>query len=179
MYNIQTLPTLRVVLPKEVRWAALCLCAFAVLNLIVVSLMVGNRSELADTITVANPDFSPEQVDAFVSGMLIGGALVHVFFAGASIWLALMIGQGQNWARVVITVLLIINLLISVFLFAAPFAGLPQRIIHILSALLKLLAIGWLWVPRSANAYFSSGKRQTSRHPSRAVNGKSFNQTLR
>jgi len=157
MYNLQTMPALRIVLPKEVRRAALCLCAFAVLNLIVVSLMVTNRSELADTIRDANPDFSLERVEAFVSGMLIGGTLVHLFFAVASIWLALMIGEGRNWARVVITVLLITNLLLSVFVFAAPFAGLPQQVIHIISALLKLFAIGWLWVPRPANAYFNSG----------------------
>lgn len=157
MYNIQTMPTLRVGLPKEVRWAALCLCAFAALNLIVVSLMVTNRSELAETIRDANPDFSLERVEAFVSGMLIGGALVHICFAVASIWLALMIGEGRNWARVVITALLIVNLLLSVFMFAAPFAGLPQQIIHVISALLKLFAIGWLWVPRPSCAYFATG----------------------
>jgi cytochrome c biogenesis protein CcdA len=156
MYNASAFPVHRIVLPKEVRRAALCLCAFAILNLIVVTLMVSNQSELADTLREANPEFSFRDVEAYASGMLIGGVLVYLCFAVVSIWLALMVGEGRNWARVAVTGLLIVNLLISVFLFAAPFAGLPQRIVHVISALLKLFAIGMLWLPESSREYFAT-----------------------
>ena len=92
MYNATAFPIRQNVLPKEVRWAALCLCAFAILNLIVVTLLVSNQNELADMLREANPEISFARVEAYASGMLLGGVLVYLCFAVVSIWLALMVG---------------------------------------------------------------------------------------
>jgi hypothetical protein len=178
VYNAPVFPVRQGVLPKEVRWAALCLCVFAIFTLIIVTLMVSNQSELADTLRGANPDISFERIEAYASGLLIGGVLVYLCFAIASIWLALMVGEGRNWARVTVTGLLIVNLLMSVFLFAAPFAGLPQRIVHVISAVLKLFTIGLLWLPQPSRAYFATRAARHFERAARVMNDKRFIQTL-
>ena len=145
----------------------------------VVALVVNNQGALADTLREANPDISSADMETYTSGLLIGAVLVHLCFAAASIWLAVMVGEGRHWARVTVTVLLIFNLLLSVFLFAAPFAGLPQRIVHIISALLKLFVIALLWLPESSRKYFATGTPSPFKGAARAVSNKRFMQTLR
>ena len=46
-------------------------------------------------------------------------------------------------------------LFIGLSVFASPIAGGVQQAVNVISALLKLTAIGLLWLPGSSRAYFA------------------------
>jgi hypothetical protein len=146
-------------IPMQVTWAVRCLLAFVLLNLVVVGLLVAHRGDIAETIRQSNPSWSQDQLDAFVASIVVGGSVVHVIFVALTLWLAFMVQNGRRWARVVLTIVLVLNLAIGLSVFVSPIAGTIQQLINLISALLKLASIGLLWLPGPSRAYFAKPKQ--------------------
>jgi len=149
-------------MPPQIIWAVRCLIAFVVLNLIVIGLLLTHGGEIAATIQQSNPSWSPGQVAAFASSIVIGSSSVHLIFTALTVWLAFMIRRGRRWARLVVTLVLLLNLVIGIFVFVSPIAGTTQQVVNVISALLKLTSIGLLWFPQPSRAYFAQSKRLAS-----------------
>jgi hypothetical protein len=149
-------------MPKQVRWAVRCLIAFVVLNLIVIGLLLTQRGVIANTIRQANPGWSQSQLDNFTFSIVYGASAVHLIFAAITIWLAFKLRAGLPWARMVLTLVLLVNVAIAIGVFVSPIAGIAQQAINVISALLKLTAIGLLWFPRPSRAFFGQAKRIAS-----------------
>ena len=124
-------------IPPQIIWAVRCLIAFVVLNLILIGLLLTHGGEIATTIQQSNPSWSQEQVAAFVSSIVIGGSIVHLIFAALVVWLAFMIRSGRRWARIVVTLVLLLNLAIGISVFVSPIAGTTQQIVNVISSLLR------------------------------------------
>lgn len=149
-------------IPIQVIWAVRCLIAFVLLNLVVVGLLVANRGAIAETIRQSNPSWSQDQLDAFVASIVVGGSIVHLIFVVLTLWLAWMVRKGRRWARVVLTAVLVLNLIIGLSVFVSPIAGIIQQVVNVISALLKLAAIGLLWLPGPSRAFFAKAKPSTA-----------------
>ena len=149
-------------MPKQVRWAVRCLIAFIVLNLIVIGLLLTQRGAIAETIRQANPGWSQSQLDNFTFSIVYGASLVHLIFVAITSWLALKLRAGLPWVRIALTLVLLVNVAIAIGVFVSPIAGIAQQAINVISALLKLTAIGLLWFPGPSRAFFAQGKRIAS-----------------
>lgn len=142
--------------PQGVAWATLIVVAHGVQHLLVPLLMELQRDLFVAQFQHLNPSQTLDQVVATVNIVLRAGLIYHLILAALFLWLALMIREGRNWARVVVTIVSILGAAGTFFSFSSPTPS-PElyKTLNIISWLLASATIGLLWLPQRSRSYFA------------------------
>ena len=126
--------------------------ASTVVSLAAVVLLAGSRQQLVDTLRESNPNnLTEEQIQGSATlglGFAIGVALV---IAVVHLWLAFKLKAGRNWARVVLTVITLLQL-------ASMLTTQGNTVVGYASCAVALVAVVLSYLPAS-NAYIADVKR--------------------
>lgn len=142
--------------PREVDWASKILFGLAGLGIVNTLLSFTMKDEIRDIVRDENPDYSADKLDSAVNGILGFAVVFGIVFALIYVLLGRKILQGRRWARVVATILLVLN--------ALNLAGLsrPQPgVLRVLSAIAGLAAVAalvFLWRQPSKDFFRAQGQ---------------------
>ncbi|MBA3309042.1 MAG: hypothetical protein H0U28_03145, partial [Nocardioidaceae bacterium] len=78
---------------------------------------------------------------------------------GLWLWMAWANGKGRKWARVVATVFGVINVLSFLFVITAGSATTPSLIVSVLSVLVGVAALFYLYRPDASQFYSAASSR--------------------
>lgn len=144
-------PTAARPLPMTVARAVQVMFASAALGIVGLIVAIATKDSLRDQILENDPDI--ENIDTVVNATLTFSIVVGLFFTALWVWLALMVRQGKNWARIVTWVVAGLGLLVSVIGLIDPVTAL-NAILTGLGAILDLAVIVLLAM-RPSNEYFA------------------------
>ncbi|GGP57110.1 hypothetical protein [Saccharothrix coeruleofusca] len=138
--------------PKEVQISFWIWITGAVLSALGSLLALTERDALVDQLrrTGQGNGLSEEELQSVATASLMFAVVLGLLFAGLYVLFAFKARAGRNWARLVLTVLTGLNLL--VLLLGASWLGL-------LTALISVVAVVLLYTP-NAKSYFDAVKRQ-------------------
>src|SRR5699024_8091854 len=140
-------------MPTSLRWFVPILILLVILYAVVPILMIVNPEFLRNVIVRSQPAISNKDIKFVVNIVGIFVAGIHALFIGLSIWLTTMIFKRRNWARIVLTFLLVIATLGS---FASWTAGPAFYGIIIATNIVHTILVGLLWIPRSVSNFFTN-----------------------
>lgn len=139
--------------PSSVLTAVKLMYARAALGLLGILLTFTQRGAIEDIVREQNPGFSQSKLDDAVTAGLIVTVVVGALFLVLYVVLALKVGKGRNWARIVTWVLAGISLLSFASTLAGDNPGLSKGL-GALGALLDI-AIVVLLLQKPGNDYFA------------------------
>jgi hypothetical protein len=105
-------------------------------------------------VAASNPTFTEGELDAAVAVGMIGMIMFGLVFIPVLTWLTFMIRKGANWARITVTVLLVLAVLLDFFFRDGTETAL-MNLVTVADFLLGLVILLLLW-QRSATMWFSA-----------------------
>jgi hypothetical protein len=142
--------------PREVDWASKILYGLAGLGIIYTLVSFMTKDEIRDIVRDENSDYSADKVDSVVNGMLSFSVVFGVVTALIYVSLGRKILQGRRWARVVATILLVLNAL-SLTGISRPQPG-ALRVLSAIAGLAAIAALVFLWRQPSKDFFRAQGK---------------------
>jgi hypothetical protein len=155
-------PPTRPAQPSSIRaavrlmWAGAALSALSLIVTLVTlhSLKTHIRDQLANSDpTLSNSDLN-NTYHAFVAGAVIGAAVAIALW----LWMAWKNGEGRSWARVVSTVLAVLNLISSIYTIAVGRALAVSQLLTVVDLILAAAILVLLWRRESSDFYAASGR---------------------
>jgi peptidoglycan/LPS O-acetylase OafA/YrhL len=138
--------------PSSVTMAVRLMFVRAAIGLVSILVAFTQKDALRDIVREQNPDYSSSKLDDAVNAALAITAVIGVVFLVLYILLALQVGKGRNWARIVTWVLAALGLIS----FLAAIAGDNPGVSKIFAAVTAVLdlAIIVLLAQKPSNDYF-------------------------
>lgn len=143
--------------PTALRPPAPVLAAFwiwiagAVLSLVFAVITPREKSAIVDALNRAKPpNIAPSQYDEYANVLITTTIVTLVLFAALYVFFAYKVRAGRNWARMTLTVLVIIGVAYDAYTGALLSSG--------LGLLISLVAVILVYLP-SASAYFAAHRR--------------------
>jgi hypothetical protein len=149
------------VVPREVRYSFILWIVTAVISLINGAQVVGQRDALRSAILAGEatqpgaPKLTPDQLETAVTGSIVVAIGLAVVIAGLYVLFAVKMRAGRNWARIVLTVLAALGVVVGV---------LGQRSVYSVLGLVCEVGGAVLMYLAPATAYFGA-QRIASRMP--------------
>ncbi|WP_106186080.1 hypothetical protein [Umezawaea tangerina] len=137
--------------PSTIITAFFGFLASTVVSLAAIVLLAGSHGQLVDSLRQSNPSMTDEQLQSTATlglGFAIGVAAV---IALVHLWLAFKLKAGRNWARVVLTVITLLQL-------ASIVATQGNTAVGYASCAIAVVAVVLSYLPAS-NAYIADVKR--------------------
>lgn len=150
------LPKAAAAMPAALRITIAALSALVLLHVAVPVMLLAGRASLRDDTLAAHPDFRPDQLDAAVVVTLAAAAVFHLLFCAAYIWFGWKLARGRRWARIALTITLVLATLFSVVSWTS------SSMFHaaiIASDVLQIVLMGLLWLPPSVRVYLARADR--------------------
>ncbi|MEO3797120.1 hypothetical protein ABGB14_43555 [Nonomuraea sp. B10E15] len=120
--------------------------------------MAVDRDFTSASIMRNNPTLDPADLDFAVNAAIVYAIVLHALDAVLVVWFVLKALKGRHWARIALTVYLVIATLASYISAAAGseywWAVISGNVIH-------LAMIAALWLPASARAFFAAHRRHS------------------
>lgn len=157
--------------PQHVRWAVWLMYAGAALSLISIFFGFGDRADLrsqaAKQLKASGTKVTPDQVDAAVNVSLALSVVIGLIAVALWLLIAWKSGQGRNWARMLGTILGVLNVLLTAMsLGGASVTGVTGAglagVVSILMAAVALVVVVLLWTTPS-RSWFDLHRAQTRR----------------
>ncbi len=148
-------PAVRGPAPAPVLNAVRLMLARAALGVVSVLVVLATKDTLRAEILKRNRTADPARLDTLVNTALVVGIVFAIIFILLYVLLALQVGKGKNWARVVTWVLAGIGVL-SALASLAQAAPVASRLLSLLSGALDVAVIVFL-AQRDSSRYFSAG----------------------
>lgn len=102
------------------------------------------------------PDLAGSDLDFATNAVLVAAAAVHALYAVAAIWLARKVLRGRRWARIALTVLMVLASINSLY---SAEAG-PEYYVWVIAGdLLHVAVLALLWIPRPVRDFFAAQRR--------------------
>ena len=143
-------------IPRPLRWLVPGLLGLIVLYAALPIVMMLDREFLGASILRNNPGLDPGWLDQSVNNAIIYTASLHAIDIALATWFVVKALQGRNWARIALTVYLVLATVLGMISVAAGpeyyWAAFGADAIHV--AMLVLL-----WLPRSSRAYYAARRR--------------------
>lgn len=139
--------------PAPLRWLVVGIGASIVLLVGLPVLMLVRREELIASIERTTPGLSPEWMGWVVVFVMGYSVVLHLVDVILLVWLTPKVLRGRQWARVTLTVYLVIATAGS--LYSASQGGMylavviPTDVLHVIMAML-------LWAPPSVRSFFAA-----------------------
>jgi hypothetical protein len=141
----------------RLRWVG---AAVSLLSLVVTISTLGTlKDRIREQVAATGQDVNPDMVDAAFAGAVAIGVLSGLVAAGLWLWMAWKNGQGRRWARVVATVLGGINVVSTLFSFAAGGSTLPALALAAVNLVLAISILVLLWRKESSAFYAARSAR--------------------
>ncbi|GGP75463.1 hypothetical protein [Saccharothrix coeruleofusca] len=116
-----------------------------------VAFLLGARQELVDAVRTANPEMTAEQAEQATTVTMAFSAGVMVLVGLVYLWLSFKLKAGRNWARVVLTVITLLQL-------AAVLTDQGTTAFGYVSCAIAVAALVLSYLPAS-NTYIAEVKR--------------------
>jgi hypothetical protein len=126
--------------------------ALVLLHVAVPIVMLANKVSLRADTLAANPTFTPAELDAAVVVALAAAVVFHLLFCVAYIWFGWKLARRRRWARVALTVTLVLATLFSVVSWTSS-AMFHTEIIA--GDAVQIALLGLLWIPPSVRDYLA------------------------
>lgn len=139
--------------PAAVRTAVNLIWVTIALSVLTTILTVFMLDTLVDT-ALETADTAGVGADTLRTGVIVGAVVWLVLSVGVSVLLAVFIGKGRSWARIVYTVLGGIGILLTLLGLVTGGAPVLFVLLDVLSAALIAAVIFLLWKPESS-AWFT------------------------
>ncbi len=125
--------------------------AGAVLSLVFAVITVREKAAIVDALTRAKPpNIAPSQYGEYANVLITTTIVTLVLFAALYVFFAYKVRAGRNWARITITVLVIIGAAYDAYTGTLLSSG--------VGLLISLVAVILVYLP-SASAYFAAHRR--------------------
>jgi len=128
--------------------------------------MAVDREFTANSITKNEPNLDPAHLDFAITGAIVYAVVMHAIDVVLSVWFTVKALRGRQWARIALTVYLVIATFGSLYSAAAGteylWAVIPGDGVHI--AMLALL-----WLPRSVREFFAAHRAANRARAGRAA----------
>jgi hypothetical protein len=148
----QTEPV-RIVTPRPLRWLGVVLGVLVVVLAALPIMMALDTDMTAGTITREDPSLSGPQLDFAVTAAIVYGAALHAVYAAVAVWFGVAAVRGRRWARIALTVLMVLATANSV---DSASKG-PEYLWWAIGGdVIHLAVIGLLWLPRSVRRFFAA-----------------------
>jgi hypothetical protein len=123
--------------------------AMGVLSLVV---LLATKNSLKTEIGKHNTGYSPQKLDDALNAAIAIGVVIGLIYIVLYVLLALQVGKGKNWARIVTWVLAALGVIGALSAFAQPEPA-TSRVLTLIGGLIDLAIIIFL-AQRPSNEYF-------------------------
>ncbi len=139
--------------PASIRVAVRLMYLGAVLTLIGVLVGLTQTDEIREAIQEADDSLSGSDLDMAVNVAVAMSVVFGLVGVGLWIWMAVVNGRGESWARVVATVLAVLNVVSIVFTVAGGGATTVTYVSSAVSVVLAVVILVLLYRPESTRFY--------------------------
>jgi hypothetical protein len=137
--------------PVPVRVAFWIWVVSAVLSLVSAVLTPREKGEIINALTTAKPQgITPAQYEQYANTLIIVSIVTLVLFAALYVFFAYKVRAGKNWARMTLTVLMVIGVAYDAYTGTLLSSG--------IGLLISAVAVILVYFP-SASAFFAARKR--------------------
>lgn len=138
--------------PAALRWLVPCVAVGVALLIALPAVMAFDRGFTADAIIENRPDLDPAHLDLAINLVIVDAVVLHAVDVVLSVWFVLKVLQGRQWARIALTVYLVVATVGSLYSAASGaqflWAVIPGDAIHLVMLVL-------LWVPGPVRHFFA------------------------
>lgn len=124
-----------------------------------VAMWIGRDGFLSESILAQDPARTERQLEFAIWASILYAAVLHAVDVAVTIWLMVKLWQGRQWARIAMTLYLVIATAGSLYSASKGdsylIAVIPTDALHVMMLVL-------LWAPRSVRAFFAAHQRQRS-----------------
>jgi len=145
-------PVVRGLAPAQVLNAVRLMFVSAALGLLGLIVVLATKDSLRKEILKKNRDYSASKLDDVVNAAVTIGIVIGLVFIILYVLLALQVGKGKNWARIVTWVLAGLGAVAGLAGLAQPSPA-ASKILSVIGAVIDI-AIIVLLAQRPANEYF-------------------------
>jgi hypothetical protein len=117
------------------------------------------KSHIRDQLAKSNPTLSKSDITTTYHAVVAAAVIGAVLSIGLWLWMAWKNGQGRSWARVVATVLGVINLLSSIYSIAVGHSLAVTAVLTVLNLILAVVILVLLWRRESSDFYAAQSAR--------------------
>lgn len=118
--------------------------------------MMINRQMVGESIMQDTPSLDPSRLDLQINLAILYAVALHLVDVALTIWLAVKLVRGRNWARIALTAYLVIA---TGFSLISAFAGTAYAMFVIPTDTIHVAMIILLWAPRSVRDFFTTPGR--------------------
>jgi F0F1-type ATP synthase assembly protein I len=147
-------PATRGAAPQPVRLAAIGVFVLALLNLVGIAVAVGSRSRIVDQLHKSSTQLTDSQLNTAATISIAFSVVISVLFAVLLVWLGVKTLAGRNWARVTVTVLLVLGLLSGLYSLVRS-GGPVALVLDLITLVVSVAVLVLLWGPAAARAYYA------------------------
>jgi hypothetical protein len=145
--------------PPAIRNAVRLMWAGAVislLSLVVTLATLGSlKTQVRDQLAQNNQKVTEDMVNAGYAAGIVGGVVVAIVAILLWLWMAWKNGQGRKWARIVATVLGVINVLSTLYTIGSGTAEPAAVVLAVINLVLAIAILVLLW-RKEASAYYAA-----------------------
>jgi hypothetical protein len=146
-------PVTRGPAPSSVRTAVRLMFLNVAIGVLGIIALFATKDTLKKEILKHHRSYSTSKLDHAVNGAVAIGTIFAIVFIVLYVLLALQVGKGRNWARIVTWILAGLGVLAALSTFAQPEPA-ASRVLSILGGLVDLAIIIFL-ARRPSNEYFA------------------------
>lgn len=123
------------------------------------AMWIGRDGFLTDSILVDDPTLNAKELRFAVWASILYAAVLHAVDVAVTIWLMAKVWRARQWARIALTVYLVIATGGSLYSAAA---GTSYLLVVIPTDALHIMMLVLLWLPRSVREFFAAHQRRRS-----------------
>ncbi|MDN5915960.1 MAG: hypothetical protein L0I76_12765 [Pseudonocardia sp.] len=143
--------------PAPLRLAAAGMVALLLVLAALPVMMALDPAATAASVTRQDPSLSPADVEFGVSASIVYAAGLHLVYGAVLLWLGLKSLRRRRWARIALTVALVLATLNSI---DSATKG-PEYVWWAIAGdVLHVGIVGLLWLPRSVREYFAAARAE-------------------
>lgn len=147
--------------PSALRWLTATIGALLVVLAVLPVTMTVNRDGTRESILRNEPSLDPGNLEFAVDAALWYTAVAHVLYGAVAVWLTVKVLRGRTWARVTLTVVMVLASLNSL---DSASAGPEYYTAVIAGDVLHVAVIALLWLPRPVRDFFAA-RRHSAEAP--------------
>ena len=146
--------------PDSIRNAVRLMWAGAAISLISLIITLASlgalKTQIRDQLAKSNTNVTPDMVNTAYTIGIVAGVVGAVIAIVLWLWMAWKNGQGRSWARIVATVLAVINVLSTLYTVLAGTATVASGILAVINLILAVVIVVLLWRKESSAFYQAS-----------------------
>jgi tryptophan-rich sensory protein len=128
--------------------------AISLISLVVTLATLGSlKQQIRDSVRDSGQNVTQSQVDAAFAGAIVFSVVIALIAVGLWLWMAWKNGQGRQWARIVATVLGVLNVIFTLLSFVGNRATAGAQILSVIDLVIAVAILVLLWRKESTDFY--------------------------